>query len=161
MTIDEQQHLLILEKLLDTKGKKLYDHEYSNLVKDITGNSHNFIKKNLLANGYLEDSYNSIDEETPDTWPIDQRTCYKIFLTDIGIKAYHTLKIKKRKELYQTIAFWFTLIFAFVSALYGVLTYYDHPKSQSSPAQQSPALLMPTDTTILKENKLKSGAPFP
>ena len=57
MTIDEQQHLLILEKLLDTKGKKLYDHEYSNLVKDITGNSHNFIKKNLLANGYLEPIY--------------------------------------------------------------------------------------------------------
>lgn len=119
MTLEEQQHLSTLKRLLATKGRALKDMEYHKLVEDITGNSHDYIRKTLISKGYLKEGNNFVDQECP------RNTVYRIYLSDMGEKAYFNLRKKKRNELYQQIAVWTTLILAFLCALFGILTYYE------------------------------------
>jgi len=98
MTIEEEQDYLILEKLLSTSGTKLSRDQYYDMTIKIAGNSHEYIKASLLKKGYLLDGNNYVDNTLPETVPINNRICYRIFLTDIGIKAYYSLKKKNEKN---------------------------------------------------------------
>lgn len=134
MTLDEQHDLLILEKLLPTKGTHLSREQYYDLTKDITGNSNDFFKASLLQKGYLQDGHNYIDEQYPKSSDGGYSTVYRIFLTDIGVKAYYDLKKKKRNELIQKVAFWILFAASIVSAWFAGATYFtdDDTKNQKS-----------------------------
>lgn len=139
MTLDEQLYLSILERLVQNIGL-LSKEEYDNLLKDITGNSHEFLKDALLAKGYLADANNYIID--------DSYNVYRIKITDIGIRAYHDLKKKKCNELIQKVAFWILFAASIISAGYAVATYYssDDTKNQQSTTTTLPQMTITTDT---------------
>lgn len=146
MTLDEQHDFLILERLLPTKGKRLSIEQYYDITKDITGNSHDYLKASLLQKGYLQDGDNYVDEERPKYSDGRYNTVYRIFLTDIGVKAYYDLKKKQLNELIQKAAFWILFVASVISAIYAVATYYASGATKP-PQSQTPALLPQQPTT--------------
>ena len=146
MTLDEQHDFLILERLLPTKDTRLSREQNYDLTKEITGNSHEYLKASLLQKGYLQDGDNYVDEERPKYSDGRYNTVYRIFLTDIGVKAYYDLKKKRRNEIIQKIAFWILFVASVISAVYAVATYYASDATKP-PQSQTPMLLPQQPTT--------------
>ncbi len=151
MTLEEQQEYLILEKMLPTKGSNLLLHQYFNLTESISGDSGSFIKDNLIKKGYLQEG-NFINPELPLTLHITSRTEIKIFITDIGEKAYYSLRKKKRNELIQKIAFWILFVASVVSAIYAVLTYYADASTKNQKSQTPTLMTEPIKTDTSKKS---------
>jgi hypothetical protein len=153
MTLDEQHDFLILDRLLPTKGNLLSDQQLYDLVKDITGNSYDHIKSLLLNKGYLKDGSNFADKDRLYDSAHKPVTFYAIFLTDIGVKAYHDLKKKKRNELIQKAAFWMLFIASILSAFFAGATYFtgcESNNSQSSKLKLPPMQKVPDTYKQLK-----------
>lgn len=152
MTLDEQHDFLILERLLPTKGKRLSREQYYDLTKDITGNSHDYLKASLLQKGYLQDGDNYVDEERPKYNDGRYNTVYRIFLTDIGVKAYYDLKKKQRNELIQKVAFWILFAASIVSAWFAGATYFSDGEAKNQ--QSTTPTLSPTQSQSDTAHKL-------
>lgn len=161
VTIEEKQEILVLAALIPVKDKILTYTEYDELIIPIVGGSAVFIKNRLCDKGYMVEGRNYIDETKPEHWPFESRMRYGCKLTDIGEKAYHDLKNKKRWGIAKEISFW-VILGSTVITLY--FTVIDHVSCNIKPdkAQQPPntdTLRQTIQPDTTERNKTKQGIP--
>ncbi len=94
------------------------NHQFDNIISDLTDGSFNKVHGYLIKQGYLEINFSNVQQKYLSKKGIKAKELG-------GIKQYLAWdKKKKCIDRLKVFAFWATLLFAFVSALYAVLGHY-------------------------------------